>query len=133
MARDKTGTKLGVAAATIAVVTTWYWFYLVDEVALPSDRSLFVVLFLLAAALGVLALVKRTSWFGAAPALLAIAIGLFFPVTMSVSEQIVARDTVIEVGDTVPRFTSIDGSGNAFDSGVLSGHLVLIKFFRAHW
>jgi hypothetical protein len=49
MARNKTGTKIGLAAATIAVVTAWYWFYLVDEVALPSDRSLFVVLFLLAA------------------------------------------------------------------------------------
>ena len=124
---------MGLAAAAIAVVTAWYWFYLVDEVALPTDRSLFVVLFLLAAALGVLALVKRTSWLGAVPPLLAIAVGLFFPVTMSVSEQIVAHDTVIEVGDTVPQFTSIDGSGDAFDSRVLNGHLVLIKFFRAHW
>ena len=133
MAGNKTGTKIGLAAAAIAAATTAYWCYLVDEVALPADRSLFVVLFLLAAVLGVLALVKRTSWLGAVPPLLAIVIGLFFPVTMSVSEQIVARDTVIEVGDTVPRFTSVDGSGDAFDSRVLNGHLVLIKFFRAHW
>ena len=133
MARNTTGTKIGLAAAAIAVATAAYWFFLVDEVALPTDRSLFVVLFLLAAALGVLALVKRTSWLGAVPPLLAIAVGLFFPVTMSVSEQIVARDTVIEVGDTVPQFTSVDGSGDAFDSRVLNGHLVLIKFFRAHW
>ena len=59
MAGNKTGTKTGLAAAALAVATTAYWFYLVDEVALPADRSLFVVLFLLAAALGVLALVKR--------------------------------------------------------------------------
>jgi len=40
---------------------------------------------------------------------------------------------VIEVGDAMPQFTSIDGQGQAFNSKSLNGHLVLIKFFRAHW
>jgi cytochrome oxidase Cu insertion factor (SCO1/SenC/PrrC family) len=89
--------------------------------------------FLFAAALGVFALVKRTSWLGAIPPIFAIVIGVFLPLTVSVSTQIVERDSVIEVGDAIPQFKSIDGQGQAFDSASLNGHLVLIKFFRAHW
>ena len=81
----------------------------------------------------ILAFVKRTSWWGVLPPLFAIAVGLFFPFTMMISEQVVARDSAIEVGDTIPRFVSVDDSGTDFDSRSLNGHLVLIKFFRAHW
>ena len=129
----KTGTKMALVAAVIAAVTARYWFYLTADVALPADRTGFVVVFLSAAALGVYALIKRTSWLGAIPAVFAIVVGAFLPFTVSISEQIVERDSVIEVGDVMPHFTSIDGQGQAFDSSSLNGHLVLIKFFRAHW
>ena len=86
-----------------------------------------------AAALGVYAFIKRTSWWGAIPAVFAIVVGAFLPFTVSISTQIVERDSVIEVGDAMPQFMSIDGQGQAFDSASLNGHLVLIKFFRAHW
>ena len=129
----KTGTKIALVAAVIAAVTARYWFYLTAEVALPTDRTGFVIVFLSAAALGVYALIKRTSWLGAIPAVFAIVVGAFLPFTVSISTQIVERDSVIEVGDSMPQFTSIDGQGQAFDSASLNGHLVLIKFFRAHW
>ena len=131
--RMKTGTKIALLAAVIAAATARYWFYLAGEVALPTDRTGFVIVFLGAAALGVYALIKRTSWLGAIPAVFAIVVGVFLPLTVSVSTQLVERDSVIEVGDVIPQFTSIDGQGQAFDSKSLNGHLVLIKFFRAHW
>ena len=131
--RMKTGTKIALLAAVIAAATARYWFYLAGEVALPTDRTGFVIVFLGAAALGVYGLIKRTSWLGAIPAVFAIIVGVFLPLTVSVSTQLVERDSVIEVGDVIPQFTSIDGQGQAFDSKSLNGHLVLIKFFRAHW
>ena len=69
---------------------------------------------------------------GIAPAL-AILIGLFLPFTIAISPQAVDTARVIEVGDTIPHFTAVDGEGEPFDSLALNGHLVLIKFFRAHW
>ena len=129
----KPGTKIGLLAALLAASTAWYWFHLIREVALPEDRTGFVVVFLVSVCLGVLAFVKRTSWVGAVPPVFAIVVGLFLPATMMISEQVVARDVAIEVGDRMPRFTSIEDSGAEFDSRSLNGHLVLIKFFRAHW
>ena len=129
----KTGTKIALVAAVIAAVTARYWFYLAAEVSLPTDRTGFVIVFLAAAAMGIYALIKRTSWLGAIPAVFAIVVGAFLPFTVSISAQIVERGSVIEVGDSIPRFTSIDGQGRAFDSSSLNGHLILIKFFRAHW
>ena len=129
----KPGTKIAIVAAVIAAATARYWFYLAAEVSLPTDRTGFVIVFLSAAALGIYALIKRTSWLGVIPAVFAIVVGAFLPFTVAISEQIVERDSVIEVGDAIPQFTSIDGQGQAFDSASLNGHLVLIKFFRAHW
>ena len=133
MANMKQGTKIGLLAAAVAAITAWYWFHLTREVALPEDRTGFVVVFLASVCLGVLAFVKRTGWLGAVPPIFAIVVGLFFPATMMISEQVVARDSAIEVGDRIPRFVSVDDSGAEFDSRSLNGHLVLIKFFRAHW
>jgi len=129
----KSGTKIGLLAAAIAGLAAWYWFRLTESVALPDDRTVFVLVFLGCVGLGVAAFVKRTSWLGALPPLFAIAVGLFFPFTMMISEQVVSPEVAIEVGDTIPRFTSIDDKGAEFDSRSLNGHLVLIKFFRAHW
>jgi hypothetical protein len=129
----KTGTRLGIVSLTLAVGTASLWFYLVREVNLPDDRTLFVIAFLSAAALGVAAYVKGTSLPGGVPPAVGILIGLFLPLTIAVSPQTLDAARVIEVGDTIPRFTAVDGRGEHFDSASLHGHLVLIKFFRAHW
>ena len=129
----KTGTKLGLVALALAVCTVTLWFYLTRQVNLPDSRTLFVIAFLSAAALGVAAYVKGTSILGGLPPAVAILIGLFLPFTILVSPQTVDTAKIIGVGDTIPHFTAVDGRGEAFDSATLHGHLVLIKFFRAHW
>ena len=129
----RTGTKLGIAALALAVGAAVLWFYLAAQVKLPDNRSLFVVVFLGAAVLGIFAYVKGTSILGGIAPAVAILIGLFLPFTIAISPQSVDTAKVIEVGDTIPHFTAVDGEGEPFDSLVLNGHLVLIKFFRAHW
>ena len=129
----KTGTKIGLAALALAGATFVYWFHLAGQVSLPENRTGFVVVFLAAAALGVTAYVKGTSIVGAVPPALAIVIGLFLPLTIYVSPQTVEEGRVIQVGDTIPAFSALDDKGVTFDSASLSDHLVLIKFFRAHW
>ncbi len=128
----KTGTKLGVLALVVAVGTVTRWFYLAGQVALPENRTAFVVVFLAAAALGVAAFFKGAGWGGRAAALVAILIGSFLPFTVAISRQEVASSG-IQVGETIPHFTAPDDRGETFDSANLSGHPVLIKFFRAHW
>lgn len=128
----KTGTKLSILAFALALGSAVLWFYLTRQVNLPENRTLFIVAFLSAAVLGIAAFIKGTSWAGAVPAALAILIGLFLPFTIAVSPQEVSAN-VIKVGDTIPHFTAPDDRGELFDSNSLHGHLVLIKFFRAHW
>jgi hypothetical protein len=129
----KAGTKLGIVSLALALGTGTLWFYLVRQVNLPDDRTLFVIAFLTAAALGVAAYVKGTSLLGGLPPAVAILIGLFLPLTIAVSPQALDTARTIKVGDTIPHFTAVDGRGETFDSASLHGHLVLIKFFRAHW
>jgi cytochrome oxidase Cu insertion factor (SCO1/SenC/PrrC family) len=116
-----------VAAATVAL-----WFRKIGQVDIPEDRTAYVIFFLASAALGVGAFVAGVRWLGGVAAGLAIVIGLFFPFSVAISRQEVAANT-IRVGDTIPHFTATDEHGQLFNSESLRGHLVLIKFFRAHW
>ena len=129
----KTGTKIGLFALVLVLGTAVTWFYMTGYTGLPDDRTLFAVVFLAAAALGVFAYFKGVSLPGAIPPALAILIGLFLPFTMYISPQTLDTARSIEVGDTIPHFTAPDDTGQTFDSAALHGHLVLIKFFRAHW
>ena len=135
MTRDESrrvGTALGLVAFALALATVALWFRQAREVAIPENRSIFLALWILAAALGVAAFVKRTRWFGGVPAVLAIVLGAFLPFTVAISRQEVAPDG-IKVGETMPHFTALDDQGQSFDSATLAGQLVLLKFFRAHW
>ena len=132
-ARDKRlGTTLGFVGLGIALVTLALWSRQIDQVAIPENRALFVVAFVVAALVGASAFVMRTRWFGAIPALIAIAIGAFVPFSVAISRQEVAT-TGIQVAQTIPRFTAIDRHGERFDSASLAGKPVLMKFFRGHW
>jgi hypothetical protein len=122
---------IGIAAPVLAVGCTLLWFSQNRTVGIPEDRTLFVGVWLAAAALGVAALVKA-GWIGRVAAVPAIAVGLFLPFTVSISEQILPPNA-IRVGDTIPAFSAPDDRGEIFDSARLRGKPVLIKFFRAHW
>jgi len=130
--RKKLGTCLGFIGLAVAVVTWLLWFRQANIVAIPEDRTLFVIAFGLAAVIGVAAFVVGTRWYGGIPSVLAILMGLFLPFTIWVSPQQVA-DNPIRVGDTIPNFTALDDASNRFNSADLAGAPTLIKFFRGHW
>ena len=132
-ARDKRlGTTLGFVGLGIALGSVALWFRQADQVAIPENRTLFVVAFVAAALIGASAFVMRTRWFGAIPALIAIVVGSFLTFTVAISRQEVAT-TGIQVAQTIPQFTGIDRHGEHFDSASLAGQTVLMKFFRGHW
>ena len=129
----KTGTKLGLAALALAVATTLLWFSMTRTVGLPETRAPFVVAWIGAVALGVFAYFKGTSIAGGLPPALGMLVSSFLLFTVYISPQTLDAGKSIKVGDTIPHFTAPDGRGEIFDSASLHGHLVLIKFFRAHW
>ena len=122
---------VGVAAPVLAIGCTMLWFSQARAVDLPENRTIFVGVWLAAAALGVAALVKA-GWIGRIAAVPAIVVGLFLPFTVSISEQVLPPNS-IRVGDMIPAFSAPDDRGEIFDSARLRGNPVLIKFFRAHW
>ncbi len=128
----KTGSWLGLLALVVAIGCTRLWFYQAENVALPENRILFLAVWLSAVALGIMAFVKKAGWLGRIAGLLAIVIGLFFPFTVSISEQVLPPNA-IQVGEMIPSFSAPDDRGELFDSARLRGNPVLIKFFRAHW
>ena len=123
---------IGIAAFAVAASTLAAWFHQINQVDIPEHRIVFALFFLSAVVLAASAFVMRTRWFGAIPALLAIAIGGFFPFSMTISRQEVAT-TGIQVGQTMPHFKALDRNGEWFDSVNLDGRPTLIKFFRGHW
>lgn len=126
------GTTLGIVALLLAFTTVVLWSQQIRAVEIPEHRGLYVAAFLGAVALGIAAFVTGTRWFGGFAAVIAIFLGSLLPFTMAISRQEVAPGA-IAVGDVIPRFTSVDEFGAPFDSGTLHDHLLLIKFFRAHW
>ena len=89
--RIKIGTTLGFVALVVVILTVALWFRLINQVAIPEDRTLFVAAFLTAAGLGVAAFAIGTRWFGGVPAFLAIVAGSFLPFTIAISPQQVAE------------------------------------------
>ncbi len=133
MERSKTlGTALGLIALMVAILTVILWFRQVNLVALPQDRTWFVIAFAIAMLFGGAAFICKTRWFGAVPAIAGFLIALFMVGTIYISPQQVAENP-IKVGDTIPAFVALTDTGERFNSSSLSGKPALIKFFRGHW
>lgn len=126
------GTRLALLALVLAIGTVVVWLRQAEAVAIPENRAGFVAVWFVAVALGIAAFVMKARWVGRIVAVPAILIGLFFPYTISISEQVLPPNA-IQVGDTLPAFSAPDDRGEVFDSARLRGNPVLIKFFRAHW
>ena len=127
-----TGSALAFAGVALAVLTTALWVRRVRQVRLPRNRSGFVLAWLGAATLGALGLNEGAGWVSGAAAVVSIFIGAFASFTISISRQEYASDA-ISPGDRLPPFGALDEFGEHFESDVLSGAPVLIKFFRGHW
>jgi hypothetical protein len=90
----KPGTKLGFLALALAVACVATWFYVNRTVGIPEDRTLFVIGFFAAAALGISAFVRGTRWYGGLAAAAAIVIGTFLPFTVVISPQQVGAESI---------------------------------------
>jgi hypothetical protein len=126
------GTWLGFIALVMAIGVALLWFRQANLVALPQDRTLFVVAFVSAGILGIATFIVGTRWFGGIPAVGAIIVCAFMTGTIYISPQKVA-DNPVKVGDVIPQFVALNDDGERFNSGELTGKPTLIKFFRAHW
>ena len=123
---------LGIFALLITLGAGTLWIRALRRVALPKNRAAFLFTFLLAGALGTLALVQGTGWIGGVCSGFSIFVALFFLLTVAIGKQRTGAE-VIRVGDLIPAFTAVDEHGENFDSLGLAGSPVLIKFFRGHW
>jgi hypothetical protein len=125
-------TALGIGALLLTLGTGTLWVRALRRVALPKNRSGFLVVFLLAGALGALALALDPGWIGGVAAGFSIFVALFFALTVAIGKQKAGADA-IGIGASLPAFTAIDEHGETFNSLSLAGNPVLIKFFRGHW
>jgi hypothetical protein len=130
--RKKIGTSLGFFALGLAAATTYLWFRQAGLVALPEDLTVFIVIFVASALMGVASFVVGTKWYGGIPAVFAILVAAFISGTIYISPQQVA-DNPVKVGDVIPQFVALNDDGERFNSNSLSGKPTLIKFFRGHW
>ena len=127
-----TGSTLAFAAFALATLTTLLWARRLRQVRLPRNRAGFLLAWLGAATLGAIGLAEGSGWLSGAAGVLAIFIGAFASFTISISRQKYASDA-ISPGDRLPPFGALDEFGENFESDVLAGSPVLIKFFRGHW
>ena len=125
-------TALGIGALLLTLANGTLWIRALKRVALPKNRAGYLVMFLLAGAMGIAALVQGPGWVGGVPAVFSILAAAFFTLTVAVGDQKVGPDAV-SVGAFLPPFTAIDEHGETFDSLSLTGKPVLLKFFRGHW
>ena len=67
--KKRLATTLGFLAPLIAVTTTIVWFRLANQVAIPVDRTLFIVFFLMGPVAGIAAFLLGTRWYGGVAAI----------------------------------------------------------------
>lgn len=124
---------LGLLAFAVMAVSVGLWIRALRDVAVPANRGAFVASWAIGTALAIASLtIGDAGWLLRVPAWLAAAIGALLLLTVLISRQSVAAGG-IGIGDHIPAFTAVDEKGAPFDSAALADHLVLIKFFRAHW
>jgi hypothetical protein len=116
----------------LSVATTFMWFRLARLVAIPNNRTAFLLGWVSAGALGVASFMSAGA--GVLSGLLgglAILGSTFLLGLYTLGKQGVGNP--ISVGDTAPQFEAIDDQGNTFSSASLTGTPTLVKFFRGHW
>ncbi len=126
------GTILAWIAFGIIVGASTLWFRAMQQVRIPADRTAYLLAWAGGALLGVVAIINEPTGLGLILGPLAVIAGGFFTFTFLISRQVVAENAV-SVGDGLPDFSAPDEHGGTFERESLSGHPVLIKFFRGHW
>ena len=122
---------LGLIGLLIVVFTGWRWLRLIEAVAVPRDRRLYLASFAGGGLIG-LAGALGGGWLSIVSGGLAALLGLGFASLRLLSGQAPNRPTV-GVGEPMLAFSAPDADGAVFDSESLSGRPYLLKFFRGHW
>jgi hypothetical protein len=126
------GTLLGLLAFGFSIGTGALWFRRIQAVAIPANRAAFATAMLAGLALGVAALSQSPGYVGGTAAVIAIALGSLFTLTVLIGGQ-KGGAGVLEVGKLLPQFTAPDENDQPFEIASLAGKPLLLKFFRGHW
>ena len=126
------GTALGVMGAAMVIGSWSRWFQLLNRVEVPRDRTLYLGLNGIGAALGIAAFLAGTGLLGGVLAGTAILGGLMFLGLWLQGAQ-AAVVPAVAVGQPVLDFTAPDEDGKPYDLATLRGKPFLLKFFRGHW
>jgi hypothetical protein len=127
-----TGTLLGIIALGCNLGTGFIWFRRNNAVAIPEDRTFFVLAMSLGFCLGIAAVALGPGVGGGVAAGLAILLGGMFLFTVLIGDQKGGAGE-FRVGQPVPDFSAPDENGEPFELASLAGRPVLLKFFRGHW
>ena len=123
----------GIPAFLIVGASLALWIRAFRRVAIPKNRTAYVLSWIVGGVLGITALAMSESGdLSRFPAWFAVITAVILLFTVSISRQKLA-DNAIRVGEMIPAFTALDEHRELFDSRSVNGHLLLIKFFRAHW
>ena len=101
-------------------------------VALPANRTPFVVAMVAGAGLGIVAISGGVGWLVGVLAGFSILAGAVFATLVAISAQ-KGGTGLFDVGQPVPDFTARDDTGEAVSISSQAGKPLLLKFFRGHW
>ena len=126
------GLTLSIVAFALVSATGFLWFRRAFAVALPENRTGFVICMIVGVCLGIAGLVQGAGLAGGILSTLAFLLGGMFVFTWLISAQKGGSGT-LQIGSPLISFSAPDHLGNSFDSNTLDGRPILLKFFRGHW
>lgn len=122
---------LGVLALAIVGGTGWLWYRLIQDVAVPRNRTPYLAAFVAGGVLGVAAIFQG-GFVGILTGGVAALGGLGFSALRLVSGQ-APNEPAVKVGEKMLSIVAPDETGAEFDLASLTGRPYLLKFFRGHW
>ncbi len=126
------GQLLGLLAFVIVAGAGLRWYSLIQQVAIPRNRTLLYGFFGVGAFFGLLALFSQPGFVAGTLAFIALLAGAAMPLLRLRSGQ-AKNEPAFPVGSTIPFFSATDDHGRRFESTWLKGKPYLLKFFRGHW
>ena len=126
------GIYLSILAFAVAAGTAFIWFRLLSAVALPKNRTGFVLCMVTAICLAVGGLVTGSgAWVVILSSISMVLGGLFLSLVLISGQK--GGSGNLQLGSPLLSFSAPDQLGDTFDSSSLDGRPILLKFFRGHW